>query len=106
MDEAQHLLAVRNVAGESPIWAPEERAVYWVDCEGSLLFRLDTVSGQHRAFQAELPVTAIGRRAQGGWIAARSKKVGSFFGAGRCALTAYRLAAGWGTGMPPFMTLK
>jgi len=73
MDEAQHLLSVQNVAGESPLWVPEEKALYWVDCEGGKLFRLDTVSGRHQAFQAELPVTAIGRRAKGGWITATKK---------------------------------
>jgi sugar lactone lactonase YvrE len=73
MDEAQHLLTVQNVAGESPIWVPEEKALYWVDCEGRKLFRLDTGTGRHQVFQAELPVTAIGRRAKGGWITATKK---------------------------------
>lgn len=73
MSEVEHVLAARNAAGESPMWVPGEGALYWVDCEGDKLFRLDTATGKHQAFDASLPVTAIARRAKGGWIGATKK---------------------------------
>lgn len=73
MNPAEHALTVQNAAGESPMWVPEEDALYWVDCEGDTLFRMDTASGKYQSFAAELPVTAICRRARGGWIAATKK---------------------------------
>jgi len=73
MSQVEHLLAVQNVAGESPIWSPEEKALYWVDCEGSKAFRMDTVGVVYQSFEADMPVTAICPRQRGGWIAATKK---------------------------------
>ncbi len=70
---AEHLLTVENAAGESPIWVPEEGSLYWVDCEGDAVFRMDSATGKHQRFAASLPVTAISRRAAGGWIATTKK---------------------------------
>ena len=70
---AEHLLTVQNAAGESPIWVPEEGSLYWVDCEGDAVFRMDAATGKHQRFAASLPVTAISRRAAGGWIATTKK---------------------------------
>ena len=73
MSEVKHLLTIQNAAGESPMWVPEEGALYWVDCEGDKLFRIDLTSGKHETFEASLPITALGRRAKGGWISATKK---------------------------------
>ena len=70
MSQIEHLVAVQNVAGESPIWSPKEKALYWVDCEGSKAFRMDTVGAAYQSFEADMPVTAICPRQRGGWIAA------------------------------------
>lgn len=75
MSQVEHRLGIQNNAGESPMWVPEEGALYWVDCEGDKLFRLDAGTGKHQVFPASLPVTAIGRRAKGGWIAATKKGI-------------------------------
>ncbi|HEY3323202.1 MAG TPA: SMP-30/gluconolactonase/LRE family protein [Planctomycetota bacterium] len=72
-NQPEHCLPIQNAAGESPMWVPEERALYWVDCEGDKLFKLDTATGQQQTFPASLPVTAICRRAKGGWISATKK---------------------------------
>lgn len=73
MSEVEQLLKIQNAAGESPIWVPEEKTLYWVDCEGDKLFRIDPATGKHETFKASLPITAIGRRAKGGWISATKK---------------------------------
>ena len=67
MSQVEHLLAVQNELGESPIWVPEERALYWVDW-GNRVCRLDPVTGEFRGFDVDVPITALGRRASGGWI--------------------------------------
>ena len=82
MDQVEHLLAVQNVAGESPMWSPAEKALYWVDCEGDKAFRMDTAGGTCREFQADMPVTAICPRARGGWIAATKKGLAFWDGSG------------------------
>ena len=38
----------RDRLGESPLWHPRERALYWVDFYGPALHRLDPESGVHR----------------------------------------------------------
>mgnify|MGYP000347912759 CR=1 FL=1 len=73
MSRVEHRLGIGNAAGESPMWVPEEGALYWVDCEGDQLFRLEAGTGKHQVIPAALPVTAICRRAKGGWIAATRK---------------------------------
>ena len=82
MDSIEHLLAVQNVAGESPMWSPGEKALYWVDCEGDKAFRMDTVGVVYQAFGADMPVTAICPRGRGGWIAATKKGLAFWDGSG------------------------
>jgi len=75
MNQVERIVASQNAAGESPMWVADEGSLYWVDCEGDKVFRLDTASGRHQSFSASLPVTAICRRATGGWIAATKKGI-------------------------------
>jgi sugar lactone lactonase YvrE len=78
-----HLYAVQNVAGESPIWVPEESALYWVDCEGGSAHRAagERGAGDFLTWAGDRPVTAIGRRARGGWIAATKQGLAFWDGA-------------------------
>ncbi len=69
MNEPQHLFPAQNQLGETPIWVQEENALYWVDWGGGPICRLDPLSGTCTIFPVSFPVTALARRASGGWIA-------------------------------------
>jgi sugar lactone lactonase YvrE len=69
MNEPEHLLEVQNRLGETPIWVPEEDALYWVDWGGRPTCRLNPATGQFTDYSVDLPVTALARRESGGWIA-------------------------------------
>ena len=69
MNQPEHFLKVQNRLGETPIWEPEEHALYWVDWGGGPICCLDLASKKLTTFSVEPPVTALARRASGGWIA-------------------------------------
>jgi sugar lactone lactonase YvrE len=69
MNEPEHLLTVQNRLGETPIWSPEENALYWVDWGGRPTCRFEPETGKFNTFSVSVPVTALARRASGGWIA-------------------------------------
>jgi len=69
MNEPEHLVPAQNQLGETPIWAPEENALYWVDWGGKPTCRFEPATGKFTTFPVSLPVTALARRALGGWIA-------------------------------------
>ena len=69
MNEIEHILSAQNKLGETPIWVPEENALYWVDWGGRPTCRFEPGTGAFRTFPTDLPVTALARRASGGWIA-------------------------------------
>ena len=69
MNEPQHLVPAHNKLGETPIWAPEEAALYWVDWGGQPSCRYELEKGKLTTFPVSLPVTALARRASGGLIA-------------------------------------
>ena len=79
MREVEHLLACQNQCGESPIWDPSTRRLYWTDTENPRFFSLRPANGpaaEGRA-PASKPVEvkspwlnqAIGRRRAGAWVA-------------------------------------
>ena len=73
MSEVEHLIAVQDEVGETPIWIPDEQAMYWIDLEGSAVHRYDPAGGERKDWALDVPVTALGRRASGGWILASKK---------------------------------
>jgi sugar lactone lactonase YvrE len=68
LSELEHLVPVQNQLGESPIWVAEEKAVYWVGWGSNHIFRLDRATGTYRTYEIPLAVTALARRAAGGWV--------------------------------------
>ncbi len=68
MKTAEHFLAVQNEMGETPIWVPEEQALYWVDIPQHTIYRYDPKRGTTESFQPELPVRGLTRRTGGGWL--------------------------------------
>jgi sugar lactone lactonase YvrE len=69
MSQTEHVLKVNNRLGETPIWSPEENALYWVDWGGKPTCKLDPASGELTTFEVGPLVTSLARRASGGWIA-------------------------------------
>ena len=69
MNEIEHLLTAQNQLGETPIWVPEESALYWVDWGGGPVWRFEPATGSFKTFPVSPPVTALARRSAGGWIA-------------------------------------
>jgi len=69
MNVPEHLVPSQNRLGETPIWTPEENALYWVDWGGGLTCRFEPATGKFTTFPVSAPVTALARRASGGWIA-------------------------------------
>jgi sugar lactone lactonase YvrE len=68
MNKPQHLVPAQNQLGETPIWAPEENAYYWVNWGSGPICRYEPAAGKYDTFPADLPVTALARRAGGEWI--------------------------------------
>ena len=69
MNEPKQIVSAQNRLGETPIWSPEENALYWVDWGGLPTCRFEPDSGKFTTFPIDPPVTALARRASGGWIA-------------------------------------
>jgi sugar lactone lactonase YvrE len=73
----EHLVPTQDLAGETPIWIPEEQAVYWIDLGDSKVRRYDPADGQTREWCLDVPITALARRGRGKWILAT--KTGLYF---------------------------
>ncbi len=70
MNEVEHLLGVQNEVGESPIWMPDEQALYWIDIEGCQVFRYSPETRELKTFDVDFPITSLWRCADGRWITA------------------------------------
>lgn len=69
MNESVSLvLDAKDIVGESIVWAPEERALYWVDIVGKRIHRLEPEGGRHDIWPTPDFVTSIGMRTDGGFI--------------------------------------
>lgn len=69
MSEVEHVLEVKNVIGEGPVWNHAEGALYWVDfIENQQILRYYPDSGKHEQFDTKDPVTAVAFRSSGGLI--------------------------------------
>ncbi len=45
--QAELIVDARNAVGESPVWVPEENALYWVDIPSGGLQRWNASSGKN-----------------------------------------------------------
>lgn len=68
MSNLEHFLSLQLELGETPIWVPEEAALYWVDIGQHKIYRWDSATGDHVAFKPDMPVRGLCRRASGGWL--------------------------------------
>jgi sugar lactone lactonase YvrE len=68
MGTPENFLNIQDEMGESPVWEPTEKALYWIDIAGERIHRYDSGTKKCETFKAGMPVTAIARRASGGWL--------------------------------------
>ncbi len=68
MSSLEHYLPVQNELGETPIWVPEEKALYWVDIGAHTIYRLDPATAAYASFKPDMPVRGLCRRTADGWL--------------------------------------
>ena len=68
MHMVERVLQVQNEIGESPLWVPEEQRLYWTDTESGQVWSWHPKSGAKESWTLEMPVTAITRREDGGFL--------------------------------------
>jgi len=66
---AELIVDARNAVGESPVWVPEENALYWVDIPAANLHRWSADSGQIDTWHTPQMLACIARSSAGSWIA-------------------------------------
>jgi sugar lactone lactonase YvrE len=67
--QAELIVDVRNAVGESPVWVPEENALYWVDIPAGALQRWSADSGRVDTWKTSQMLACIARHWDGGWVA-------------------------------------
>ena len=68
MKDVEHYLPVQNELGETPIWVPEEKSLYWVDIGRHMIFRMDVKTNEYESFKPDMPVRGLCRRSSGDWL--------------------------------------
>jgi sugar lactone lactonase YvrE len=58
----------RNLVGESPLWHPEEKALYWIDTRRPSIQRL-TSTGEYKKWMMPNKLGSIALRQKGGFVA-------------------------------------
>jgi len=66
---AELIVDARNTVGESPVWVPEENALYWVDIPAGGLQRWSAQTGHVAAWRTPQMLACIVRHPGGGWVA-------------------------------------
>jgi sugar lactone lactonase YvrE len=66
------------IVGESPLWHPGERRLYWVDIQGKKVHRFDPASGHNETFDLPDLVTCLAFRKTGGLLLTLRKNFAFF----------------------------
>ena len=74
---AKLVLDARATLGESPVWDPDRRLLWWVDILGGVVHGFDPATGSDRAIAIGEAVGAIALRASGGLIVAAAGRIGA-----------------------------
>ena len=69
MSDPEVVVSHRAILGESPVWSPDERALYWVDINNPMVHRFDPASGEHKHWLVETEIGSIGLAGPGKLIA-------------------------------------
>ena len=72
------VLREEAIVGESPVWCPNEKVLYWVDITGQKIHRFHPSSGVNDTFHLPEPVTALALRAKGGLVLSLKKDFALF----------------------------
>jgi len=67
--QAELIVDARNAVGESPVWVPQENALYWVDIANGGLQRWSADTGHVHAWKTPEMLACIARHSNGGWVA-------------------------------------
>jgi sugar lactone lactonase YvrE len=79
MAEVEHILEVRNVIGEGPVWHSQEGFLYWVNfIEQYQVLRFSPQTRRLEVFETGIPVMALAIRKAGGFIAATAKGISTW----------------------------
>jgi sugar lactone lactonase YvrE len=74
---AELVLDARATLGESPVWDPDRRLLWWVDILGGVVHGFDPATGGDRAIAIGEAVGAIALRASGDLIVAAAGRIGA-----------------------------
>ena len=66
--QVECVVRAEAIVGESPLWSPRDRILYWVDITGQRIHRFNPRSAVNDTFHLPQPVTAVGLREKGGLI--------------------------------------
>ena len=69
MTEVEVAAGGNAVLGESPLWSPDEAALYWVDIANPTVHRLDPATGERRRWRIETETGSIGLAGAGRLVA-------------------------------------
>jgi sugar lactone lactonase YvrE len=76
MAEVEHVLEIRNVLGEGPVWDSQAGLLYWVNfIEQYQILRFSPQTRGLEVFDTPMPVMALGIKESGGFIAATAKGI-------------------------------
>ena len=67
--QAELIVDARNAVGESPVWVPQDNALYWVDIPNGGLQRWSADTGHVMSWKAPEMLACITRHRNGGWVA-------------------------------------
>ena len=77
-DDVQCVLKWDAIVGESPLWHPIERRLYWVDIQGKQVHRFNPESLRNETFHLPDLVTCLAFRKGGGLVLALRKEIAFF----------------------------
>lgn len=76
MTELENVVRSQSKLGEGPLWSVEEQSLYWVDIHNCRVERFTPASRDHRVFEFDTAITALGFRSRGGFVAATARGIG------------------------------
>jgi sugar lactone lactonase YvrE len=76
--DVQCVLRWDAIVGESPLWHPVERRLYWVDIQGKKIHRVNPQGGRNETFNLPDLVTCVAFRKSGGLVLTLRKNFAFF----------------------------
>lgn len=67
-----------SILGESPLWSPQEKVLYWVDISKKMVHRFDPLTKENTTKELPQTVTSVLLRQKGGLVLTLSKEIVAF----------------------------